>query len=62
MAEEKNPYKHYVPSVPAAVIAALVFGILTAAHVFFLVKSRKWFATAIVIGGFCELDCHHHGY
>ncbi|KAK7897860.1 hypothetical protein LTR67_004491 [Exophiala xenobiotica] len=55
MVEAKNPYHHFVPSVPAAVIAALVFGILTAGHVFFLVRSKKWFAIAIVVGGFFEV-------
>ncbi|KAI1630076.1 RTA1 like protein-domain-containing protein [Exophiala viscosa] len=67
MAVTTNPYKHYVPSVPAAIIASIVFALLTAAHGFLLFRSRKWFTTAIFIGGLFEMigfaaraDSHYH--
>ncbi|KIW18870.1 hypothetical protein PV08_03159 [Exophiala spinifera] len=52
---DKNPYHSYVPSVPAAIIAALVFIVLSIGHTYLLIRSRKWFASAIIIGGLFEV-------
>jgi hypothetical protein len=40
----------YTPSVAGGAIAAVVFSLLTCAHVFRLVKSRTWFCIPFVIG------------
>ena len=43
----------YVPSVPAAVIFAVLF-LLTTAFVFYrMIRTRTWFSTPFVIGGIC---------
>ncbi|KAJ4376646.1 hypothetical protein N0V86_006762 [Didymella sp. IMI 355093] len=44
----------YTPSVAGGVIAALVFALLTCAHIFRLVKSRTWFCIPFVIGALFE--------
>ncbi|KAJ9611613.1 hypothetical protein H2200_004797 [Cladophialophora chaetospira] len=64
-----NYYKHYKPSVPAAIAAGLIFAVLTTAHVTLMMKSnpRRKFTIAFVIGGSCEVlgfftraASHHH--
>jgi hypothetical protein len=45
---------HYVPSLPAAVVAIVVFAILTIAHCHRLIKRRAWFCIAFAVGGLCE--------
>ncbi|EXJ59891.1 hypothetical protein A1O7_04038 [Cladophialophora yegresii CBS 114405] len=57
MAKVDNFYKHYVPSVPAAIAAGLIFAILTIAHLAMMVKStpRRKFTIAFMIGGTCEV-------
>ncbi|EXJ68391.1 uncharacterized protein A1O5_08183 [Cladophialophora psammophila CBS 110553] len=55
MTNSPNPYKTYVPSVPAAIIAAIVFGVLTIAHTFFLFKKKRWSSIPIMIGGLFEV-------
>lgn len=57
MVKVDNFYKHYHPSVPAAIVSAVVFAVLTTAHVVLLLKSnpKRKFTIAFIIGGFCEL-------
>lgn len=43
----------YVPSLPAAIAACAVFGLLTAAHTWRMVRARTWFCTPFVVGGLC---------
>ncbi|MCJ1439400.1 hypothetical protein MMC27_008794 [Xylographa pallens] len=45
---------HYVPSLPAAVIFAVLFGIITTAHAWKMSKTKTWFCTPFVIGGLFE--------
>jgi hypothetical protein len=56
MAKVDNYYKHYVPSVPAAIAAGLIFAVLTTGHVALMMKSkpRRKFTIAFVIGGLCK--------
>ncbi|KAJ5732244.1 hypothetical protein N7493_003725 [Penicillium malachiteum] len=42
----------YRPSIPAAVVFAILFGITTGFHLFQLIKTRCWFLVTFVIGGF----------
>ncbi|KAL1651512.1 hypothetical protein SLS61_005464 [Didymella pomorum] len=44
----------YTPSVAGGAIAAIVFALLTCAHVFRLVKNRTWFCIPFVIGALFE--------
>ncbi|KIW69387.1 hypothetical protein PV04_05267 [Phialophora macrospora] len=57
MAKVDNYYKHYVPSVPAAIAAATIFAILTIAHLVLMIKSnpRRKFTIPFVVGGACEV-------
>lgn len=43
----------YTPSSAAAIVATAVFGILTLAHLFRLIKARTYFCLPFVIGGLC---------
>ncbi|KAJ5618361.1 hypothetical protein N7528_007004 [Penicillium herquei] len=42
----------YRPSIPAAIVFAILFGITTGFHLFQLIKTRCWFLVTFVIGGF----------
>ena len=53
---------HYYPSVPGAAVMAVVFLCLTAAHLWFLVRSDKRFCIPLIVGGVCKiLRAHHFG-
>ncbi|KXJ86092.1 RTA1 domain protein [Microdochium bolleyi] len=45
----------YVPSIPAAVIAAIVFALLTLAYAWRLCQTRTWFTLPMLIGGLMEV-------
>ncbi|KAL5365335.1 RTA1 like protein-domain-containing protein [Aspergillus floccosus] len=45
---------HYDPSAGAAVAFAAVFGLTTVVHIVQLVRTRTWFMTAFITGGFFE--------
>lgn len=45
---------YYKPSVPAAVIFAVIFIALTAHHSYLLVRRRTWFCIPFVVGGILE--------
>ena len=51
-----NVYKHYVPSVGAAVAFTIIFGALTIAHTIFIILRKRCFPTIVVIGGICKLS------
>ena len=60
MSSSKSPGTEYVlyvytPSLVAAIIAIAVFGILTTAHIYRLLKTGTWFCIPFVVGGLCEL-------
>jgi len=44
----------YTPSLPAAILATVVFGLLTALHTWRMAKARAWYFTAFTIGGLCK--------
>ncbi|KAJ4988504.1 RTA1 domain-containing protein [Stagonosporopsis vannaccii] len=44
----------YTPSIAGGAIAAVVFALLTCAHIFRLVKNRTWFCIPFVIGALFE--------
>lgn len=46
----------YDPSLPAAVIAVIIFAILSAAHGWRMIKHRTWFCIPFVIGGLCKSE------
>lgn len=56
MTKVDNFYKHYHPSVPAAIVSAIIFAVLTTAHLVLLLKSnpKRKFTIAFIIGGCCE--------
>ncbi|KAK6837825.1 hypothetical protein RU639_001537 [Aspergillus parasiticus] len=47
-------YYHYGPSLPAALIFAVLFGLSSLVHTFQMIRTRTWCFTPFVIGGFCE--------
>ena len=55
-----KPYKgnfylwDYVPSLPAAIIFALLFGLATAFIVWRLVRTRTLFSIPFAVGGVCK--------
>ncbi len=52
--EEISYLYQYVPSLAAAVVAIVIFAILTIAHSYLLVKQRAWFCIAFTVGGLCK--------
>lgn len=44
----------YLPSVPAAALFVALFTIITAAVIWRMVKTKTWFVSVLVIGGFCK--------
>lgn len=52
--EDLNLYKYYVPSLAAAVIFTVVFGVLTVAHVVLIVRTKRKFPLIVVVGGLCK--------
>lgn len=49
----------YDPSMAAAVIFIIMFMIITALHVYQLVKTKTWFFICFVIGGFSKAHLSH---
>jgi hypothetical protein len=47
----------YVPNLPAAIIFAGLFAILTAAHTWKMFRTKMWFCIPFVIGGFSTFLC-----
>lgn len=44
----------YTPSLPVASITTVVFGLLTAAHIYRMFRTRSWFCIPFIIGGIFE--------
>ena len=44
----------YTPSLPAAIVSAAVFGVLTIGHFWRMFRNRTWFCLPFAIGGVCE--------
>ena len=44
----------YIPSLALGIVAALVFGLLTAAHIYRMFRSRSWFCIPFIVGGLFE--------
>lgn len=55
-------YYEYVPSKAAAVIACLVFIIITLLHSWQLFRTRTWFFIPFVIGGLCMCKMDHSNF
>jgi len=54
MAERRNYWTEYTPSLIAAIIVVITFAILTIIHLFKLIRTRTWFCVPLVIGGLCK--------
>ncbi|KAJ5259617.1 hypothetical protein N7478_012598 [Penicillium angulare] len=50
-----NLYNYYVPSLPAAIVFAALFVVLTALHTWKIISTRQWFGIAIFVGGLFEI-------
>lgn len=46
----------YIPSIPAAVVFIVLFGILTLLHCWQMFRGRTWFFIAFIFGGICEYE------
>lgn len=44
----------YNPSIAAAIVFIVLFAATTAMHMFQMIRTRTWYFTPLVIGGFCE--------
>jgi len=44
---------HYVPSIVASAIFAVLFAMITIGHFWRMFRTKTWFVTAFVIGGIC---------
>ncbi|KAF3355659.1 hypothetical protein VD0004_g9407 [Verticillium dahliae] len=55
--ETYNGYKlwHYIPSLPAAIVFAALFGVLTVGHALRMFRHRMWFCLPFVVGGVFEI-------
>jgi hypothetical protein len=49
----------YVPSLPLAIVATVVFASLTILHTFRLFRTRTWFCIPFILGGACEFKNTH---
>ena len=49
----KIKYYHYLPSLAAACLFAILFGVATVWHVFLIAKHRTWYFVPVVVGGIC---------
>lgn len=58
---ELRPYRgnyylwHYIPSLPGAIVFAVLFAIATAFHGWKMARTRLWFCSLFVVGGFFEV-------
>ncbi|KAI1379824.1 hypothetical protein F4677DRAFT_295898 [Hypoxylon crocopeplum] len=48
----------YVPSIPAAVIFAIIFAAITGAHCYRISKTKLWFCLPFVVGGVSTSNPH----
>ncbi|KAF2649590.1 RTA1 like protein [Lophiostoma macrostomum CBS 122681] len=55
MAKIDNFYLHYTPSLPIAIVSAVVFTILLCAHSYRLLTTRTWFCVPFVVGALFEV-------
>jgi hypothetical protein len=58
-------YYRYLPSMPAAIIFVIAFFLITALHIYQMVRTRTWFMIAFCVGGVCttsptQLFLRHH--
>lgn len=44
----------YVPSLAAGTVATIIFGLLTAGHIYRMFRTRSWFCIPFIIGGIFE--------
>ena len=44
----------YVPSLPAAIVAIILFAIVTVYHVWLIIRHRSWYFIPFTVGGFCK--------
>ncbi|KAJ3535711.1 hypothetical protein NM208_g7026 [Fusarium decemcellulare] len=49
------PLWRYLPSFPAAIVFAVIFGILTLGHTWKMFRHRMWFCIPFVVGGLFEI-------
>ncbi|KAI8650077.1 hypothetical protein LRP88_14838 [Fusarium phalaenopsidis] len=49
------PLWRYVPSLPAAIVFVVIFGILTIGHAWKMFRHRMWFCIPFVVGGIFEI-------
>lgn len=48
----------YPPSLPAAIIFVILFGVAAMLHFYQMVRTRTWFMIPFVLGASCT--SHHH--
>lgn len=53
-AEDSFKLYRYEPSIVAAIISVVVFGLLTAGHLWRIYRTRAFYFTAFAIGGICK--------
>lgn len=48
-----NIYEFYRPSRALALVGCVVFAVLSLAHLWNILKDRRWFCFTLVFGGLC---------
>lgn len=51
--EEYYKYYHFRPSLAAACLFAILFGVSTLWHMFLIAKRKTWYFIPLLIGGIC---------
>lgn len=57
MAESSFKFYNYDPSLPAAAIFVVVFGISALLHIWQMFRNRTWYFIPFLIGCLCKLQC-----
>ncbi|KAF4958096.1 hypothetical protein FGADI_2654 [Fusarium gaditjirri] len=60
LSESKPDFKlyRYTPSLPAAIIATVIFAIISCLHIWRLSKARAWYFIPFTVGGACASPIH----
>jgi len=59
MAKDEKDFYGYDPSIAAASTTIVVFAILTALHLYRLLRTRTWFCLPFTIGALCMRIAAH---
>ena len=53
-------YYYYEPSMPAAIIFAVLFALATSLHFYQMLRTKTWFMIPFLVGGICKHTLRVH--